>query len=400
VLRELEGRSYSDIGERLGMSRPVVESTLFRARRRLAEEYDELASGRRCEFVRKMVDSGPHYSLGIRDRRRIARHFAHCQSCRAHARGAGFDESILNMPSAAAKIAALLPIPLLRARLGAVEHLGASRDRPSLLALRSVHALARSPDQIVGIGAGGGRGAATAAAIVLASVGGGMVTVTSPQPEKTSPRVQVHAAAHSAPVRALGQRAAPRPSAGSSLSGGAGTTSATAARASVTHSASFGRGAAARIGARGSGRGASQSVAPAGAAPTTAAPASSGAGPSGTAGASAPTGSDTGLPVNPTPADSLGVIDPTLAAAGLGPTGTPTPPAGVLPTGVLPTGNAPSTGAPTTGTPPAVASPVGTVTTTVAGVTGALPTLPGAGVTAVGTVAGTVNGVAAAVGGP
>ncbi len=52
VLRELEGLSYSEIGERLGMSRPVVESTLFRARRRLAEEYEELISGRRCERTR------------------------------------------------------------------------------------------------------------------------------------------------------------------------------------------------------------------------------------------------------------------------------------------------------------------------------------------------------------
>ena len=35
VMRELEGRSYKDIGERMGMSRPAVESTLFRARKRL-----------------------------------------------------------------------------------------------------------------------------------------------------------------------------------------------------------------------------------------------------------------------------------------------------------------------------------------------------------------------------
>src|SRR3954464_9760370 len=38
VLRELEGLSYREIGERMGMSRPAVESTLFRARRRLSEE--------------------------------------------------------------------------------------------------------------------------------------------------------------------------------------------------------------------------------------------------------------------------------------------------------------------------------------------------------------------------
>ncbi|HWF34009.1 MAG TPA: sigma-70 family RNA polymerase sigma factor, partial [Solirubrobacteraceae bacterium] len=179
VLRELEGRSYDDIGERLGMSRPVVESTLFRARRRLAEEYDALASGRRCEFVRKMVDSGPHYSLGIRDRRRIARHLAHCQACRAHAHAAGFDESILNMPSMASRFAALLPIPILRARWSAFEGLSGHRGRPSLLALRGVHTFASSSDQILGAGTGAGRGAATAAAIVLAGVGGGLVTDSS-----------------------------------------------------------------------------------------------------------------------------------------------------------------------------------------------------------------------------
>src|SRR3954470_12141888 len=38
VLRELEGLSYREIGERMGMSRPAVESTLFRARWRLTEE--------------------------------------------------------------------------------------------------------------------------------------------------------------------------------------------------------------------------------------------------------------------------------------------------------------------------------------------------------------------------
>ena len=51
VLRELEGLSYREIGDRMGMSRPAVESTLFRARRRLTEEYDELASGARCQRV-------------------------------------------------------------------------------------------------------------------------------------------------------------------------------------------------------------------------------------------------------------------------------------------------------------------------------------------------------------
>ena len=55
VMRELEGLSYAQIGERLGMTKPVVESTLFRARRRLSDEYDELVSGRRCEQFQAVI---------------------------------------------------------------------------------------------------------------------------------------------------------------------------------------------------------------------------------------------------------------------------------------------------------------------------------------------------------
>ena len=76
VLRELEGLSYSEIGERLGMTRAMVESTLFRARRRLSEEYEELTSGQRCARVQALIESGirqPLASLGIRDRRKLAR---------------------------------------------------------------------------------------------------------------------------------------------------------------------------------------------------------------------------------------------------------------------------------------------------------------------------------------
>jgi RNA polymerase sigma factor (sigma-70 family) len=88
VLREFEGLSYGQIGARLGMTRPVVESTLFRARRRLAEEYEELISGRRCERTRGLIDAledRPPRRLGVRDRRQLTRHLAQCQSCRRHA---------------------------------------------------------------------------------------------------------------------------------------------------------------------------------------------------------------------------------------------------------------------------------------------------------------------------
>ena len=111
VMRELEGLSYRDIGERLGMSRPAVESTLFRARRRLGEEYEELVSGKRCLRVRAIVD-GAGRSAGVRDRRRMDRHISHCQPCRRYALAAGVDlEPRPSLRPAAAKIAALLPLP-------------------------------------------------------------------------------------------------------------------------------------------------------------------------------------------------------------------------------------------------------------------------------------------------
>ena len=39
VMRELEGMSYREIGQKLDLTRPAVESALFRARRRLESEY-------------------------------------------------------------------------------------------------------------------------------------------------------------------------------------------------------------------------------------------------------------------------------------------------------------------------------------------------------------------------
>jgi RNA polymerase sigma factor (sigma-70 family) len=114
VLRELEGRSYTQIAQKMGLSVPMVESTLFRARRRLGQEYDEISSGRRCEQVHRVIDSGGEQALralGLRERRRFARHVAHCQPCRRQAYLAGIDESALRVPSLAGKIASLLPLP-------------------------------------------------------------------------------------------------------------------------------------------------------------------------------------------------------------------------------------------------------------------------------------------------
>src|SRR3954451_6843660 len=117
VMREFEGLSYREIGERMGMSRPSVESTLFRARKRLSEEYEELVSGQRCERVQGIIAGASGGGLGARDRRRMARHLSYCQPCRRHARAAGLTD-VLPERAIGAKIAAIIPLPaFLRRRL-------------------------------------------------------------------------------------------------------------------------------------------------------------------------------------------------------------------------------------------------------------------------------------------
>src|SRR5215208_3847979 len=116
VMRELEGLSYREIGDRLGLSRPAVESTLFRARKRLTEEYDELVSGARCVRIQSLIATAAESRLGTRESRRLSRHVAYCQPCRREAMAAGLDAAILtHVPlrkRAAQKVAGLLPFPI------------------------------------------------------------------------------------------------------------------------------------------------------------------------------------------------------------------------------------------------------------------------------------------------
>jgi hypothetical protein len=165
VLRELEGLSYREIGERMGLSRPAVESTLFRARRRLAQEYDELASGARCARIQAIISSAAGGELAGRDRRRMARHVAHCQDCRRHARSLG-----VALPAAGARgarrLAALLPLPLLGRRrpdeaVAAHAHGG--------LAAQVVNALPAAEP----LAANWGKAAATLATLAVAGFGAG-----------------------------------------------------------------------------------------------------------------------------------------------------------------------------------------------------------------------------------
>ena len=202
VMRELEGLSYEEIGRRTGMSRPMVESSLFRARRKLTEEYEELASGRRCQQVQLVIADGRAQSaraLGARERRQLARHLAHCQPCRMTARLAGVDETLLRPRSIAAKIAALLPfpLPLWRWPWG-----GRGRVRGALARGGShpVMQQAQAATDAAGPAASLG-GAAVAAAVIALAGAGGAVVIAAPDHGRS-------AAAHGAHVTLVAPRVA------------------------------------------------------------------------------------------------------------------------------------------------------------------------------------------------
>jgi hypothetical protein len=110
-------------------------------------------------------------SLGIKERRLIARHLSHCQPCRRHARLAGVEESLLEQPRLAGKLAALLPIPAwLRLRRGPSTVTAPSH---SVGLLQSAQRLAAANPAAFG---GFGR-AAAAVTLVIAGAGTGIVSL-------------------------------------------------------------------------------------------------------------------------------------------------------------------------------------------------------------------------------
>jgi RNA polymerase sigma factor (sigma-70 family) len=221
VMRELEGLSYREIGQRLGMSRPSVESTLFRARRRLTEEYEELASGERCRSVQGLIADAGGRRMGIRDERKMARHVSYCQPCRRAAYTAGFDVAALAaQKSVRAKVAALLPLPAFLRR----RWIGGGSDGSDGGSSSLGHWSATLGQHADSLG-GWAKAGALAAAVAAAGVGAGVATsrgdstVKAPKPAAAGAPAGAAsgaAAAKSAAARttrATGTAASPRRSA-------------------------------------------------------------------------------------------------------------------------------------------------------------------------------------------
>jgi RNA polymerase sigma factor (sigma-70 family) len=124
VMRELEGLSYDKISSRMGLSRSAVESTLFRARRRLKDEFDDISTGERCLRMQAVLAKLSNGGIGIREERRLSGHLRNCVGCRREAVALGLDELALwgvagRARSAISRAASFLPLPaFLRRRLG------------------------------------------------------------------------------------------------------------------------------------------------------------------------------------------------------------------------------------------------------------------------------------------
>ena len=174
VLRELEGMSYREIGDRMGMSRPAVESTLFRARRRLTEEYDELITGRRCLRVQSAISAAQEGdAIAARDRRRLARHLSYCQPCRRSARRAGVEVDVAARSSVAARLAALVPFPFLWCARRSPDDVvaGATGSSASTNLANWSAAMTTSAEPL---GSGFAKFATAAATLAVATVGSGV----------------------------------------------------------------------------------------------------------------------------------------------------------------------------------------------------------------------------------
>jgi RNA polymerase sigma factor (sigma-70 family) len=116
VLRELEGLSYEEIGDRIGISRSAVESLLFRARRALRTEFGEISTGERCARMRTVMAQTVEGVGRPRDGRALRRHLQACAGCRRDAFVMGLGPTLANergrgLRGGLSRVAALIPVP-------------------------------------------------------------------------------------------------------------------------------------------------------------------------------------------------------------------------------------------------------------------------------------------------
>jgi RNA polymerase sigma factor (sigma-70 family) len=156
VMRELEGRSYREIATVMALSTSALETLLFRARRSLAEELENVVTCQNAELaLSKRLDG----RLSRKERRRLDEHLADCPDC---ARLAATQQR----QRRAFKGLALLPLPI---------GLALFKGAPSAAAATSLPTIGLGTAGTGSSGAGAaGAGATAATATGGAAVGGSL----------------------------------------------------------------------------------------------------------------------------------------------------------------------------------------------------------------------------------
>ena len=266
VMRELEGLSYRQIGEQLGMSRPSVESTLFRARRRLSEEYEELVSGERCRRIQGIIAGATGGRAGTRDERKMARHVSYCQPCRRAAFAAGFDvDALTPKRTAREKIAALLPLPaFLKRRIaghGAEENAATSAGGHAATLAQLSTAAASYADPGMHWGKAVAKAAAVAAAVVGAGVAAHDTGLIGPTPRDERPAA---ISSPATPARDAAGSLSTRPAANDTSNSRGPTSTPSSSSTPSSAGSSAGSGSSGASGSSGSGTGSQSSSDPTG----------------------------------------------------------------------------------------------------------------------------------------
>jgi RNA polymerase sigma factor (sigma-70 family) len=101
VMRELEGRSYQEISEILGLSVSAVETLIFRARRALREQLEESITCHEAELaISRQLDN----RLARKDKGPLRAHLRECEDCARFARSQRAQRGAI-------KSLALIPLP-------------------------------------------------------------------------------------------------------------------------------------------------------------------------------------------------------------------------------------------------------------------------------------------------
>lgn len=196
VLREMEGRSYKEISAILGVSQSTLETRIFRARRSLAEELENLVTCDRAELALSQQADG---RLSRKERKRLVAHLEECPSCARVA--------VLGMKrSRAFKSLAVLPLPFSLTLFKGAPTASAAIGLPTIGAATAVG----TTGGVAAVGAGGLTAKVAIGLAALAAAGGagyeGVKAVrdssTPSRPAKAAPATVVPTAQPPAIARA------------------------------------------------------------------------------------------------------------------------------------------------------------------------------------------------------